>query len=323
MRTLLVLLISSIFLQANWKDERENLDKLYTLGEFRIFYTLQGENALPKENQIDLNNNNIPDYIENITQRLKVTHDVFTKLLGFKDPLKSKRYQETKFVDIHVLKSENSSAGDAIVTFDYKYFKSNEKVVSMKIRNDLDKDTMTPSHEYFHLLQNSYTMFKNRWYTEGTARWSEKVFEKGTGERDNKLPSAIKELEELFTKTYDTKGFWRKLAYECDTNNGIFKNTLNLKTNVPNYPNLIEDNRINGYEFMRVFLENLDIQDNIASKKRGLNEFDWDEKEQIKNEENNVYILIALKNTLKKICNKNEEITQFTNLIDLYVKGKK
>lgn len=323
MKTLLVLIISSIFLQANWKDERENLDKLYTLGEFRIFYTLQGENALPKENQIDLNNNNIPDYIENITQRLKVTHDVFTKLLGFKDPLKSKRYQETKFVDIHVLKSENSSAGDAIVTFDYKYFKSNEKVVSMKIRNDLDKDTMTPSHEYFHLLQNSYTMFKNRWYTEGTARWSEKVFEKGTGERDNKLPSAINELEELFTKTYDTKGFWRKLAYECDTNNGIFKNTLNLKTNVPNYPNLIEDNRINGYEFMRVFLENLDIQDNIASKKRGLNEFDWDEKEQIKNEENNVYILIALKNTLKKICNKNEEITQFTNLIDLYVKGKK
>lgn len=86
---------------------------------------------------------------------------------------------------------------------------------------------------------------------------------------------------------------------------------------------MIEDNRINGYEFMRVFLENLDIQDNIASKKRGLNEFDWDEKEQIKNEENNVYILIALKNTLKKICNKNEEIIQFTNLIDLYVKGKK
>lgn len=320
MRILFVLFLSYIFLEANWKTERENLDNIYKLGEFRIFYTLNGANSLV--NKEDLNKNSVPDYIENIAQRLKVSKDVFTELLGFHDPLKSRRYKDVKYIDIHILKSKNSSSGDGVFVFNYKILDTRDKVLSMKIRNNLSKSTMTPSHEYFHLLQNSYSMFKNRWYTEGTARWAERVFKKGTGKRD-RLPQNINELESLLKQSYETKGFWRKLAYICDTNNGRFINSKNYQTNIIEYPNLIEDNRIYGYEFMKTFLENLDYQDSIASKNREIGEFSWTEKEQKYNENNNIYILRALNQTFIKKCFNKNEIIKFIELINLYVEGMK
>lgn len=322
MKTICILFLSFIFVHGNWKIQRENLDKVYILDEFRVFYTLTGKDALPFKNQVDLNKNEIPDYIENIAQRLKVSKDIFTNILGFKNPLKTSRYKDVKFIDIHILKSKNSSSGDGIVFFNYKALDSRENVISMKIRNDLSKSTMTPSHEYFHLLQNSYSMFKNKWYTEGTARWAERVFKKGTGKRA-KLPQNIDELKTLLKQSYETKGFWRKLAYICDTNNGHFNNEKDYKTTVINYPSLVEDNRIYGYEFMRVFLENLDYQDNIASKKRGFSEFKWQENEQRNNTNNNEYILKALKETINNVCKNKNELYKFKNLLDLYIKGQK
>ncbi len=77
----------------------------------------------------------------------------------------------------------------------------------MQTRNNLTKKTLTPSHEYFHILQNSYTMFKNRWYSESTARWSESIFKKGAAKQDN-LPNSQKQIKELFDKTYDAEGIF-------------------------------------------------------------------------------------------------------------------
>lgn len=319
MRILISILLSAIFLFANWKSERENLDNVYILGDFRIFYTFNGEHALPLKNRVDLNKNLIPDYVENIAQRLYVTKEVSTNLLNFQDPLKSKRYKNVKYIDVHIMESKNSSAGDEIVSYKYKILDTQEKVISIKIRNNLTKGTLTPSHEYFHVLQNSYTMFKNRWYSEGTARWSESIFRKGIAKQDD-LPNLGKEIEELFDKTYDAESFFGRLTYLCDTNSGIFRNKLNLKTDIPDYPNLIEDSVVYGYEFMRVFFENLDEIDNYVSKKRGFDEFKWDEEEQKSNEKNNIFILKALLKTINGICPKqNDEITKFKNIAEEYI----
>jgi hypothetical protein len=318
MKILISILLSAIFLSANWKSERESLDNVYILGDFRVFYTFNGEHALPSENKVDLNKNLIPDYVENIAQRLYVTKQVFTNLLGFQDPLQSKRYKNVKYIDVHIMSSEKSSAGDEIVTYKYKILDTEDKVLSIQIRNNLTKGTLTPSHEYFHILQNSHTMFKNRWYSEGTARWSESIFRKGIAKQDS-LPNSQKQIEELFDKTYDTEGVFGKLTYLCDKNDGIFKNKIDLKTNIPDYPNLIEDSMVYGYEFMRVFLENLEEIDDYVSKKRGFNKFNWDEKEQ-KSNENNIFILKALLETINAECPKqNDEIIQFKNTIEEYV----
>ena len=318
MKIIISILLSAIFLSANWKSERESLDNVYILGDFRVFYTFNGEHALSLENKVDLNENSIPDYVENIAQRLYLTKEVFINLLGFQDPLKSKRYKDVKYIDVHIMSSEKSSAGDEIITFKYKIFNTKDKVISMQVRNNLTKKTLTPSHEYFHILQNSYTMFKNRWYSESTARWSESIFKKGAAKQDN-LPNSQKQIKELFDKTYSAEGICGKLRYLCNTNNGVFKNKKDLKTDIPSYPNLIEDSTVYGYKFIKVFLENLELMSDYVSKIRDFDEFDWDEKEQ-KSNENNIFILKALLKTINEECQKeNDEIINFRNTIQEYI----
>lgn len=320
-RFLILIYISYISLNADWKIQRENLDNVYILDEFRIFYTLKGKDALPEVNRVDLDKNKIPDYIENIAFRLQLTKLVLIDELGFKNPLKSNRYKDVKYIDIHILNDDSSSTGDGIHQFDYVSLDNKDfKSIVMKLKTNLSNNTLTPTHEYFHIIQNAYSMFKNRWYTEGTARWSEKVFEEGTGRRDA-LPSNIEELNILLNRTYDAKYFWRKITYECDTNNGKFPYKSWMSESIGNYPKLLEDNRIYGYEFMRVFLENLDLQDDIVSKKRGFEEFVWKESEQKDNKNNNKYILKALNDTIINKCDINkDEIKSFLSLINMYIK---
>ncbi|MFN9913189.1 MAG: hypothetical protein ACK53L_11425, partial [Pirellulaceae bacterium] len=73
---------------------------------------------------------------------------------------------------------------------------------------------LTPAHEVFHLIQNSATYFKNRWYTEGTARWSER----GLGVGGNALantssvwPPAADDLPSLLLSSYEAADrYWRQ-----------------------------------------------------------------------------------------------------------------
>ncbi|MFT5718635.1 MAG: hypothetical protein ACI9T7_002842 [Oleiphilaceae bacterium] len=70
-------------------------------------------------------------------------------------------------------------------------------------------------HELFHLYQNGYTFFKNRWYTEGTARWSELVMSGHIG-RGEELPKTTIQKEELFNKSYGANKFWNELIAKVD-----------------------------------------------------------------------------------------------------------
>ena len=304
---------------ANWKSEREGLDKYLFVDDFRMFYTLKGKHSLPKKNQVDKDKNNIPDYIENLMFRLIQSKKIYVDVLKFKNPLSSKRYKDVKYIDIHILKSEGSSAGDAVIFYNYKSFNNKYKSISMKLSNNLREGTYTPSHEYFHILQNAYSMFKNRWYTEGTARWSERIFKKGTGKREP-LPKSQKELDKLLKKTYSTKYFWRRLAYICDTNNGRFLLPENFQTKFKDYPVFIEDSRIYGFDFMKHFFKNLGIEAKKASQDRGFNEFDWSEYEQRENTNNNKYILKALRVSIKQSCQPlNYEVRAFLNMLNNYL----
>lgn len=318
---LMILFLCSLNLYAGWKTPRENLEHVYILNEFRIFYTYKGKNSLPKFNRIDKNNNEIPDYIENLALRLNLSKKLYIDVLEFQDPLKSKRYQDVKYIDVHVLTSDSSSSGDGVNIFTYKYFNFRDKAIAIKLSNDLRSDTLTPSHEYFHTIQNGYSMFKNRWYTEGTSRWAEGVFREGTGQR-KELPQNNLQLNQLFDKSYDAKYFWRKLAYLCDTNKGVFEKYQWMNNNIIGYPKLVKDNRVYGYTFMKRFLKNLDNEDNKVSFLRGVEEYGWDEKDQKYNVENNIHILNALMKTIKMNCKTdNEEITTFLFILDEYIKN--
>ena len=322
MKYLILLLIFIYPLESNWKSERESLSKYYLVDEFRIFYDLKGPNALPLENQKDINKNGVPDYIENLALRLQLSKRLYTEVLNFRNPLLSERYKNIKYIDVHVLKADSSSTGDGINVFNYRIFNQRDKAIVIKLSNDLRQDTLTPSHEYFHAIQNGYSMFKNRWYTEGTSRWAEGAFAEGTGRREQ-LPQNNLQLKELLAKTYDAQYFWRKLAYECDSNSGIFEHHEWMDQSSIGYPKLIKDNRVYGYTFMKSFLENLDNEDNKLSFLRGVKEYEWEEKDQKYNTENNLYILNALMKTIKINCNsENEELKSFLLFLDKYIKDQ-
>ena len=231
-----VLLIVNTFLFANWKSDRENLDKVYKIDKFRVFYTLKGKNKL--EDKTDTNKNNIPDIVENIGLQLDTANKLFSNVLGFKQPFFSQRYKkDVKYIDIHLLSLKyNGESGDGVIQYNYKIIKQNTKTLSIAISNTIKAKNLTPLHELFHTYQNGYSMFKNRWYTEGTARWSEFAFKKRTGKQHN-LPSNEKQIEKLLNRTYDAKYFWNRLLFLCTTSDKGFKLPKNLKKRVvTNHP---------------------------------------------------------------------------------------
>src|SRR5690606_26182465 len=84
-----------------WKQRRSALERTHQVGEFRIYFALQGEDSLPDAG--DKNGNRIPDRIDNIALQLTTARDLYTEVLALRHPLESRRYKgQAKFIDVHV-----------------------------------------------------------------------------------------------------------------------------------------------------------------------------------------------------------------------------
>jgi hypothetical protein len=265
--------------------EKPDPGYMYPVQEFRIFYDLEGPDALPAKNQVDSDGDKIPDYVENMAYRLfKVRH-----------PLESERYRDqATHIDVVIRKRDgNGSAGDAVTRSRADWGGSNiTGALWISLSTDLSDDTLTPAHELFHLFQNGYTMFKNRWFTEGTARWVQYAFEPGTGS-EKTLPDSPEELQALFERTYSARFYWRRLFRLV--NPELVEFSLESPGQVPPepYPEISGAGDLYGVAYMRTLLERLDEMDNIAARKRGLPQHKWEEELQ-KSPDNNPFIVCAM-----------------------------
>ncbi len=267
----------------------DSLDKIYIKDEFRVFYTLNGKNALPKNNQVDKNNNQIPDYVENITNQLSKVSKLLVDKYGFIHPLKQERFKGAKYIDIHLINLKvNGAAGDVV----YK----KQKALVIKLSINLIPNTLTPLHEFFHLVQYGYSMFNNRWSMEGQARWFEFLLKEGVGDFSKKLPKNLDELNILLNSIYEAKYFWNRLAYlvEPDKTKNIYAAFL-----------------------IKEILEQYKIYSKKASEYYFYKPYTWTEKQQ-KSFNNNRFILLAIKQVLTKYS-KIEEINSFNSLVDKYI----
>jgi hypothetical protein len=282
---LVVLLIPifSCFVSAgSWEKRRSTLEKVAIYEEFRVFYSLSGKDKLPRNSQADNNHNNVPDFIEDIGKRLMDSNKFLKYKVGLKNPLKSNRYRgRANYIDVNVLDfsknkngPKNGIAYDGTPKFNRALVgKASVNVLAMDISGGVNLNSNTVEHELFHLYQNGYTYFKNRWYTEGTARWSELVI-KGRIGKGSKLPTTRVEKKELFKKSYDAKSFWNELIILTD------------KENL-------------GKNFIKYLLEELDNVDDIAARSRGINSKGWKESEQ-RSTKNNFYIWQAINRVNKR-----------------------
>lgn len=276
----IVFLLADMAHAGSWEDRRSNLNQVAVYNQYRIFYALSGKDSLPSERQVDTDKNGIPDFIEKIGARLTHAEHVFKREVGLTPPLKSKRYiGKAHYIDINVLDFSNNKKGpksgvayDGTPKFNrIKTGQASLNVLAIDLSGSLRLKTHSVEHELFHLYQNGYTFFKNRWYTEGTARWSELIIEGRIG-RGKPLPDSQNAKNNLFKKTYAANTFWNELIIRID------KNTQ-------------------GKHFIKALLEELSYADNIAANTRGLNHSHWKESEQ-RDVDNNTYIWKA---TLKAI----------------------
>ena len=267
----LVLLVScSLPCHAEWRERRGALTEMHGVGEFRIFYALSGPDALRSRD--DANRNGAPDYVERIAASLVSARETYERSMGLRHPLKSPRYgNEARFIDVNLLTfpltpngPRHGIAYDELSSFSRAAdFGRKVKVLVMDISNHLPAGNPTPEHELFHLYQNGYTYFKNRWLTEGMARWVERMDRRDSGV----LPRSTADVRSLFSKTYETAPFWSAVANGVDPAGG-------------------------GRAFIKPFLEELARMDDERLGK-------WSEQEQ-RSAANDIYIWRGLQNTLRQ-----------------------
>jgi hypothetical protein len=186
------------------------------------------------------------------------------------------------------LPDSNGIAGDAIVN----YHRDNDppegvEVLTIDLSTRLAARNLSPAHELFHLFQNGYTLFKTPWYYEGVARWSEDLLRAGVGEA-GELPASAADLEKLFKLSYGASRFWHRP--------------------------IVEDNTFHGARFLKALLEELDREDDVASRDGKLNSLDWPEARQ-RAAENNRYIWSAVIAACRRFPSDSPELRRMLELV--------
>lgn len=298
-----------------WKKRRSALDKRYTVDEFRIYYTLDGDDALP--DVVDVNKNSIPDRIENIALQLTTASRLYVETLELRHPLESPRYGDrAEFIDVHVGSlpfepggAENKgSAGDGVVN----YYRPSDpdggiEVLTMDVSKGLPTRNVTPAHELFHLFQYGYTMFKVGWFLEGTARWSEFTLREGSGEPKG-LPLDEDDLSKLFSMKYEAAGFWITLAHASDSRGQLrIPPDLLRATYIGTYEPIIRDTQFRGAPLLKDLLEALDEADDTVSAALDLEPFAWKESRQ-RSPDNNPYVWAAVIDVSRKYGRRSKTI---------------
>lgn len=294
----LVLLIGiAVPCHAEWRERRGALTEMHSTGEFRIFYSLSGQDALP--NSADANGNGAPDYVERVAMELAAARELYDHQLQLTHPLKSPRYQnQAEFIDVHLLSfplttngAKHGIAYDELSSFDRAREPGRKtKVLVMDISNNLPASNPTPAHELFHLYQNGYTLFKNRWFTEGTARWAESLDKQGSPATGQLLRSTS-EVNDLFQKTYQAASFWTLVVNRMDPAHG-------------------------GRAFIRPLFEELGRMDDVAGAKTGQGTAKWTEQEQM-SPANDAYIWKALQATLAQPAFRQRRDADIQRLMDM------
>ena len=148
---------------------------IYQQGVVYVIYDKEGARAV--KNTADINSNGVPDVIEDIATQMNAAREVFNGVFAFPDPLNCEHFKNVTTIEIYIESKAAMKSFDGLA-YDRVRKKSvhnpNESALYLRIANTTDPHkNSTPTHEYFHLVQYAANYFRNHWYLEGMARWSE------------------------------------------------------------------------------------------------------------------------------------------------------
>ncbi|MFO2465575.1 hypothetical protein OOJ96_18060 [Pseudomonas sp. 15FMM2] len=257
------------------------LDRIYVRDEFRIIYATHGQHALPSGD--DLNENGIPDQVEDIATQMVTARRIYSQAIGLKHPLSMPRYARVKSVDVFLLdmKKGNGLAYDEAINYRLG-FDGNDGRCTLRIdlKNSLPRQNVSPAHELFHLYQYGYSMFKARWFLEGTARWVEYALKPGAGPQ-TPLPTTGKAVQaQVFSQTYRASGLWNRLAAITDPPGRLRLPKDLAGTTYVDGSAVIHDDLLHGSAFIRATFEELENLSISVSSRNGWSRYNWKEADQ-------------------------------------------
>ena len=254
--------------------------------------------------------------MNDLYRQLMAADRLYQQVLALRPPLQSPRYQQARYIKVAMSPIEGNGLAFDEVTAN----KAKGQVdchLSIKLKNTLMATNGTPAHELFHVYQNSYFMFKNKWLTEGTARWSESLLRKGTGHKiGKKLPKNQQELSDTMAFSYAASTMWTRLFQLVD-NNQYFDIPVTVKLiNYLDSQPVIQDNQAYGSTFIKILFEELEVQSNQASYDNNRNQYNWNEKEQ-RSVKNNIYICKAINNAVNRTLPVIKQTAELKHFLDI------
>lgn len=301
-----------------------NYQYVYIYDNFRILYSKEGINSIVFQD--DLNNNEVPDVIENYMLQLVLGKVVLTNIMGFDDPILSTKSlsnkRGAKFIDVKIREVRSRAyATNKNVVDDFNIFRKqglySKNVVSITLNRKMGSDNLLLVHELFHTYQNAKTRLRNDWFSEATASLVEKLITVGSNlsAQNYVLPKTKKDLNKLFKSGYSAMPFWQKISYLCNSVGG-YPYTLENINKLNFLQTLVSSEQKIWGGFLKLLLNNLEKQTEIATQESGIlrgmiSKWEWLYSEQ-KSKNNNKYILSALIDTMNSQCPVgNPELNEF------------
>ena len=247
---------------------------IYRQGIIYVIYDETGERSLT--NKTDANSNGVPDVVEDIATQVNAAREVFQGVFDFPDPLQSARFKNVTSIEIDI------DARDAMNKFNGLAFSTvrkksahdpNARALHFKVANTINPHTSsTPAHEYFHLIQYGATYFRNAWYLEGMARWSQdsvaKINYPDGADIHFKLKSKSAK-EKIFNGKYEMADFlWYPLAVNMRDKVTLPAELVTKYKYVDGAP-VFQDDIIFGAHVMLKVLHALKAKENLAAEKFG------------------------------------------------------
>jgi len=276
---------------AQLAKARAALDRVHTVGRMRFFYATQGPHAV---SAADANGNGLPDQVEDIATQTRAAWLLFIDALGFPDPFLGDRFRAARYLDVHLISKDvlksNGVAYDEIQRYNRKDDPAGAGSLCFNVATSVHAPAnLTPAHEFFHLIQYGATYFKNSWYLEGMARWSEKGLGQGgagTG-LGGAWPPAAATWEKIDELSYNACAqLWDPLAKHLDPTGDLPADQLPTALRDLKYVNgdpVLKDLKLHGWRAMRQILQDLAPAHTQAAHDRHLDR--WSESEQ-RNKEN-------------------------------------
>lgn len=302
--------MASPSLTSAQQKKRTELTEHFVYDEVRIFYVKEGTGAV---SPVDVDQNGVPDQVENVAKQIWAAHHLFCDVLKFPDPFESERYKGVNCIQVSIRdRSEMSNLNGVAYSRAQRARsipegKSTDRAIVMAIATQVDPiKNATPTHETFHLIQYGTTYFKNSWYLEGMARWAEHATAKdGLGEVKYsprgpwpQIPLHLKQLVNM--KSESEHVLWNPIASRTDRDGFLSGVKLGKKLAGLTYADgspVLQDRFLQGGEVMRDILVELGKQDDAAFE--DLKYEKWTE-ETVRAMENNPYIYKAIMDGLRK-----------------------